>query len=257
MADYNSSLPVRSEADVDERVQVKIVDATNPDTQQMEVDTDGNLHAEAHGNDPAGVDRVLRTSEQGHANVSGLYDGTNNTDPANIGIVAHVRDVAPADNQQTERLTSIENAAGDVRALDISLHDEDGEAYSFTNPLPVFQTESDGDEIVDYNTSTSVAANSSVNHDYTVSAARTFLGSMLSVSGSGKLKAELQLETVAGSSVYNTVAVKFNSTSDPNVDFELKKIIKQITGANVRVVITNRDNQPQDVYSTLLGIERP
>ena len=97
MADYNSGLPIRSEADgADERVQVKVVDSTNPDTQQMTVDTDGNLHAEAHGNDPSGVDRVLRTSEEGHANVSGLYDVAQNTDPANIGLIAHSRSATPA-----------------------------------------------------------------------------------------------------------------------------------------------------------------
>ena len=44
MADYDSGLPIRSEADgTDERVQVKIVDKTNPDTQQATVDTDDNL----------------------------------------------------------------------------------------------------------------------------------------------------------------------------------------------------------------------
>ena len=164
MSDYNSGLPIRSEADgADERVQVKIVDSSNPDTQQMTVDTDGNAHAEAHGNDPAGVDRVLRTSEQGHANVSGLYDVSNNTDPANIGVIAHSRSASPDDTQQTERITSIENSAGDTRALDIALHDESGEAYSFSNPLPVFQTESEGDEIEDYQTSSSIAKDATAN----------------------------------------------------------------------------------------------
>ena len=257
MADYNSGLPIRSEADgADERVQVKVVDSTNPDTQQMVVDTDGNAHAEAHGNDPAGVDRVLRTSEQGHANVSGLYDVSDNTDPANIGVIAHSRSSSPSDAQQTERITSIENAAGDVRSLDISLHDESGEAYSFTNPLPVFQTESEGDEVEDFQTSSSIASDATATHDYSVSASKVFLGSIMSVSGSGKLKAELQLEDAPAAGTYSTIEVKFNSTANPNVEFDMRKITKQVAGANVRVVITNRDNQPQDLYSTLRGIER-
>lgn len=257
MSDYNSALPIRSEADgADERVQVKVVDSTNPDTQQMVVDTDGNAHAEAHGNDPAGVDRVLRTSEQGHANVSGLYDVAQNTDPANIGLIAHSRSSSPADSQQTERLTSVENAAGDARSLDIALHDENGEAYSFSNPLPVFTTESEGDEIVDYQISSSVAKDASVTHDYIVSASKKFLMSCLTVSGSGKLKAELQMEDGPAAGTYSTIAVRFNSTANPNVEFNMKKIASQVAGANVRVVITNRDQQPQDLYSDLLGIER-
>lgn len=257
MSDYNSALPIRSEADgADERVQVKLVDANNPDTQQMEVDTDGNAHVEMHGNDPSNTDRVLRTSELGALTPDGLYDVSTNTKPGNTGLIANTRSASPSDSTQTERLTSIEDSSGAVRALDISLHDESGEPYSFTNPLPVFQTESEGDEIEDYNTSSSVAKDASVNHDYTISAGKLFLGVSLSVSGSGKLKAELQKETAAASGVYNTVEVKFNSTANTNIEFNLYKIFKQIEGANVRVVITNRDQQAQDLYSTLRGIER-
>src|SRR5690606_13158800 len=111
-ADYNSGLPIRSEADgADDRVQTKIVDAQNPDTQQMKVDTDGNAHAEMHGNDPAGIDRVQRLSELGAVTPDGLYDASDNTKPGNIGLIANTRDVTPSDSTQTERLTSIQNAA--------------------------------------------------------------------------------------------------------------------------------------------------
>lgn len=256
MADYDSSLPIRSEADIDERVQTKIVDATNPGAQQMEVDTDGNAHTESHGNDPAGIDRVLRTSEQGHVSINGIYDGTNNTDPSNISMIAHSRNATPGDTQATERLTSIEDSGGTVRALDISLHDEDGEAYSPNNPLPVALSESEGDEIIDYNTSASVLSDASVNHDYTVTALKTFVGHRLYASASGKMKIEVQLETAPASATYNTVYVGFNSTANPNIDISLDRILKQVAGAIVRIVLTNRDNQPQDLYSTLSGIEK-
>jgi len=254
MSDYDSSLPIRTEADVDERVQVKIVDATDPNIQQ-EVDSDGNSHVEAHGNDPGGLDRALRTSELGHASMDGEYHASNNTDPSNIGILAHVRNASPADSQQTERLTSVENVAGDTRSLDVSLHDEAGEPYSQTNPLPVAFAESEGDEIANYQTSAAVASDASVDHDYTVTAAKTFLGRSAWVSGSGKLKVELKLETAAASGVYNTVFVGFNSTGNPNVSLDIGTL-KQVTGAKVRISITNRDNQAQDLYSTLSGIER-
>lgn len=258
MADYNSALPIRSEADgADERVQTKIVDATSPDTQQMEVDSDSNAHVEVHGNNPAGGDEVLRMSELGHAAIDGIYDGTNNTDPSNIAMIGHARDGSPADTQATERITSIEDSGGTVRALDISLHDEDGEAYSATNPLPVTLEENEGDEVCDYQTSASVASDASVNHDYSVTALKTFVGSQIWVSGSGKLKVEVQLEDAPAAGTYTTKLVGFNSTSNPNIPIALNKICgKQVAGANVRLVITNRDNQPQDVYSTLMGVER-
>ena len=54
MADIDSGLPVRSYQDVDERVQVKVVDATTP-TQQMEVDTDGDAHVKAKIRDNSGA----------------------------------------------------------------------------------------------------------------------------------------------------------------------------------------------------------
>ena len=81
MSDKKIGLPVRTEEDVDKKVQVKVVDATNPDTQQMEVDTDGNAHVEMHGNDPAGVDRVLKTSEEGSVDIDGVYDADPRDNP--------------------------------------------------------------------------------------------------------------------------------------------------------------------------------
>jgi len=59
MADQATALPIRTEDDIQERVQVKLVDYLNPGTglaadQQMSVDTDHNAHVEIHGNDEAG-----------------------------------------------------------------------------------------------------------------------------------------------------------------------------------------------------------
>ena len=259
MADYNSGLPVRSEADgADERVQTKIVDATSPDTQQMEVDSDNNAHVEVHGNRADdGADVVLNLSEEGKPNPRGDYEVDDNSEPASIGMVAGARSANNDRTDQTEHLTSVEDSGGTVRALDMSLHDEDGEAYSLTNPLPVAISESEGDEVCDYNTSAAVVKDASVNHDYTVTAATTFIGSRIWASGSGKMKVEVQLETAPAAGTYNTAFVAFNSTSNPNIDIPLDKICaKQVAGAIVRIVMTNRDNQAQDLYSTLVGIER-
>lgn len=253
MADYNSSLPVRSQVDADERVQVKIVDATSPTTRQMIVDADSNAHVEIHGNDPAGVDRVVKVSEAGSMDVDGVYNASTNTQPANIGVVAAARTATPGDSDQTKRITAI--SSGTVHALDISLHDEAGNPYSATNPLQVVMIESEGVEVNDYQVSSSVAAGASVDHDYTVTALKTLQLSQFHGTASGKAKFELKVETGVGTGTFLTRFVFFNSTAQPNADLTLKEHLAVAAGVRVRVSITNRDNQAQDLYSTVSGHE--
>lgn len=251
MADYDSSLPIRSEADgADERVHVKIVDGSTP-SRRATVDTDGNLHVEMHGNDPATVDRVLRLSELGALTPDGVYHVSDNTKPGNVGLVASVRDAAPGDSTQTQRLTAVTN--GTKRLLDISLHDEDGTAYSQSNPLPVTISESEGEEVNNYNTAVNVAKNATSNHDYT--ATDTFILTQISASASGKCRIEIMIEDGPGDDTYTTRFVMFNSTANPNMEKVLREPITVATGVKVRVARTNIDNQPQDLYSTISGHE--
>lgn len=256
MADFDSQLPVRSEADGDGRVQTKLVDSTNPGSQQGEIDSDNNLHVEVNGDDPGGTERILRLSEQGHASIDGIHDGTNNSDPSNIGLIAHSRAASPSDTEQTERLTSVIDSGGTIRALDIALHDESGNAYSSSNPLPVTISNTEGTLVHDYQTTASVAGGSSVQHDYTVSSSTTLSVEQVWATGSGKIKLELQVEDSVGAGTYTTQAVGFNSTADPNINFALERPIEVSADVNVRVQLTNRDRQAQDLYSTLVGVER-
>ena len=253
MADYNSSLPVRSEADADERLQSKIVDFTTP-AQGMVVDADGNAHAEMHGNNPAGSDEVLRLSELGAVVPDGVYHATNNSDPGNIGIVVHTRGATPADADQVIRATGI--SASTVHAMDIALHDEDGVPFSEANPLPVYQSPSPGDPIHNYDTSSAIAANASDNHDYTVSASRTLYLTEIWAAASGKMKIELREETAAGAGTFNTIAVGFNSTANPNISIRFAVPLEVEANKILRITRTNLDNQAQDVYSTFVGSER-
>lgn len=253
MADYNSSLPVRSEADgADERLHVKIVDGSTP-AQRAIVDTDGNLHIEMHGDDPAGTDRVVRTSELGALTPDGIYDVADNTMPGNMGLIAHSRNAAPDETTQTERLTSIQSADSTVRALDMSLHDEDGEPYSNSNPLPVTISESEGTEVNDYNTAAAVAAAAVSNHDYT--AVGDFIFTQFHATASGKCKLQVAIETAVASGVFNNRFVMFNSTSTPNMSLTLREPITVAAGVRVRLIRTNLDNQAQDLYSTITGHE--
>lgn len=112
-----------------------------------------------------------------------------------------------------------------------------------------------GTEICAYNTSASLAGGASVNFDYTVTALNTLTLEQAWTSGSGKIKTVLGVETAAASGTYNTKFVGFNSTSSANIEMPIKKLLKQVAGAKIRITITNRDVLPQDVYSTLTGSE--
>lgn len=254
MADYNSSLPVRTEADgTDERLHCKIVDGSTP-SQRATVDTDGNLHIEAHTNDPAGVDRVLRSSELGALTPDGVYHASDNTIPGNLGLIASSRNVSPGNTTQTMRVTAVQGTTPNtVWALDVSMHDEAGNPFSASNPLPVTSVDSEGTEVNDYNTASAVAAAASSNHDYT--ATGTFKFSGVWAAASGKMKIEVRVETAVASGVFNTRFVGFNSTANPNIFMDIKENITVATGVRVRVVRTNLDNQPQDLYSSVMGHE--
>jgi uncharacterized lipoprotein YehR (DUF1307 family) len=107
-----------------------------------------------------------------------------------------------------------------------------------------------GTETVNYDTTAAVAGGATDNHDFLVTSG----GKLFQVwsSASGKLKSEVQIETGSATGTFNTVAVGFNSTSNPNIDTKFAKYATVPTGARVRVIRTNRDNQAQDVYSTIV-----
>lgn len=254
MADYNSALPVRSQADgADERVQVKIRDSANPSLGAV-VDADGNLHTEMHGNDPAGTDRVLRISEQGALTPDGVYNVATNTKPGNVGIIAHTRSASPGDATQNKRVTSV-TGSSNREALDVAITDENGAPFTASNPLPVTSVDSEGTEVNNYNTAAALAAAGTSNHDYTVTAATTLKLSQIWATASGKLKITVQVETGVASGTFNTVFVAFNSTANPNIQLPINEHITVAAGVRVRVIRQNNDNQAQDVYSTISGHE--
>jgi len=255
MADYDSGLPIRSEIDgSDERVHVKIVDGTtSPAINQTKVDDDNNLHVEIHGNDPAGDDQVIRTSELGAITPDGIYHSSDNTKPGNIGLISSSRATSPSDSTQDFRLTGVQGSVDDeVHALDVALHDEAGNPYSDTNPMPVtILNDESGDEVVSFDASSvDLARHASETQEYTVTALKVLRLNKIMASASGKIKVELK---VAGS----VIAVKFNSTANPNVEFSFNKPISVAAGAKVEVVFTNLDYQAFACYSTILGLEVP
>jgi hypothetical protein len=107
-----------------------------------------------------------------------------------------------------------------------------------------------GTEQLDYDTAT-VASAATSNHDYTTTG--TFRLSQIHVTASSSQKAEIQVETGAATGVFNTVAVLFTSEADLNADWTPVAPPQVISGARVRIIRENTDNQSQDLYSTITG----
>lgn len=149
----------------------------------------------------------------------------------------------------------IRDLAAATDSVSAWLKDESGNPFSSSNPLPVVLLESEGVEKNDYNTGSAIAGGANSNHDYTVTAAKTLQLTQIEAAASGKMKIEVQIESGVGTNTFATKFVKFNSTSDASVSISLREPISVAAGVRVRVIRTNRDNQAQDVYSTISGHE--
>lgn len=126
-------------------------------------------------------------------------------------------------------------------------------AINTDGSINVVTQEDTGLEIIDYNTAAALAAGASSNHDWTSAAASKL--HQVFASASGKLKIEVQIETAAASGTFNTIAVGFNSTANPNIDIKLAKYAAVPNGARVRVIRKNNDISAQDVYSTTVAVQ--
>jgi hypothetical protein len=130
-----------------------------------------------------------------------------------------------------------------------------GAYVSSSNPLPVIiDPAAAGTPVVDYKTA-APAAGASDNHDYTVTSGKTLHLMSIESSASGKAEMMLQIETGVATGVFTTKSVQFNSTATPNMTFPLPAPLLVAAGVRVRVVMTNRENQADSVYSTINGFE--
>jgi hypothetical protein len=252
----------------DGRVQIKLVGAASATVGataafQQHVDSDGNAHIESHGNKPGGTtDVALRLSELGATNADGLYSLADNTIPSSTGLVGLIRSDVPSVTQQTLRLTAKANtdgvgaAIGATRSLDVSLHDQNGNSYTLTNPLPVSVEESAGVEVHDQNTAAALAAAASDNHNYTVVAGTTFIINQVVCDAAGDARYDLQIGNGAVVEVFTRKAVHYSSNSKGG-DITFSKGLPVVAGATnrtVRVIRKNMDNKPEDIHTTIVGV---
>lgn len=244
-----TALPIRTEADATEKVQVRILDKTT-DANQLQVEANGNAMVKVHGQNPASADVILKLSELGNANEDGIYDATNNSLPSTSGLMAVQRATTPAASDQIKHISAI--SSGTVHALDVSLHDASGNVFNSGNPLAVTVVDAaSGTPVNDYKKAAAVASAGSDNHDYTVAGSILIFKRVIG-SSAGKASMEIQIDPT-GSAGYSTVGFLFNSVSTPTMLFELEPADVAV-GGKIRVIMKNLEpGHSEDLHSTILG----
>ena len=270
MADFDSSLPIRTESDGD--VVIFLADPSTPankiavesdgsinvnadlatgakviitdGTEDLEVNADGSINAVVTATD-------LDIRDLDFANDSVDVSGSSVTvsatdlDIRDLVFATDKVDVSGSDVTATVTATDL-----DIRDLDASsdsvaahLFDESGVAFSSSNPVPVEFFDSKA-ESFDFSQGNAIAKNAT--HTHTFAAPTDYKLKDVYVGGSGKLRAELRIDG-------NVVAVGFNSTANPQVSWRFQKGLNA-SSVDVVVLIENLDNQAQNVYSTVVGL---
>lgn len=170
-----------------------------------------------------------------------------------------IRDLVFATDKVDVSGSSVTVTATDLDIRNLNLTDDAVKisantiANSLTNPIFVQLTNGViTGEVNDYNTGAAVAAAGTSNHDYTVTS--TMKLKSIICSASGKAKFMLQVGPVAS---LVTKAVQFTTPTDPNCVFTFDPPIEipSTSTGTVRIIRTNRENQAQDVYSTIIGLD--
>lgn len=94
---------------------------------------------DSHGINRLAVDGMF-TAEvdvQVDVDIQGEYNASTNPDPDDIGVILSSRNSSPGKINQIQRPTAKRGTSDtDTVSMDVSLHDEDGNKYSDTNPVP-------------------------------------------------------------------------------------------------------------------------
>lgn len=300
MADYNSSLPIRTENPGD--VVAKIGDGTTP-SQQLSVDASGRIIVKLTDGSGTAITSQVNGAQQAldvGINVAGVQvdprairaltssdvvtvdQGTSpwvtkdqSDGPVTPGTVASFSQLAGGQyNSSLPTLTTAQQAALQVDASGrllvgsiasplpagtnnigkVSIQDSSGNPFTEANPLPVTISDAvaGSTEVLDYKAATAVAASASDTHTYTITSGKHLTLQKVIASGSGKIKMEVKLGTIASEV---TKVVMFNSTASPNCIYEFKSPQSLADTSDVLIIITNLDNQAQNVYSTVEGYE--
>lgn len=218
------------------------VDVTGSDITATVSATDLDIRDLVFATDKVDVSGSAVTVSATDLDIRNLVFATDKVDVSGSAVTA----VVTATNLDIRDLTHVSDSIKIGDGTDFLAVNTDGS-------INVVAQEDSGTEIVNYNTSVALASGATSNHDWT-SAAVSRLYQVLA-SATGKLKITVQIETGAATNTFNTIAVGFNSTATPNIDINLSKYALVPSGARVRVIRQNNDNQSQDVYSTIVAVQ--
>lgn len=289
MSNANTSLPVRTENDGD--VVVRLGDSLVP-SQQLTVNPDGSVNITDNGGSIT-VDGEVELGAATLAALENITVSATDLDIRDLAFATDKVDVSGSDITSTVTATDFDirdlvfatdkvDVSGSIIALDsttlaalenitVSATDLDirdltsaSDSVAIANaagiPLEinadgsinVVPQEDPGTEVVNFDESADLAGGATSNHDL-VFATPSRLYQVLGTA-SGRSEIRIQIESGAGTGIFNTVAVRLNSTATPDMDMTLSKYAAIPAGARVRVIRTNRDNQPLSISTTIVGI---
>lgn len=287
MADYNSSLPVRTENDGD--VVIRVGDATLP-SQQLKVNSDGSVNITDNSGsitvDATDLDiRNLSSAQDSVEVLQATHDNLNLNANIQVGDT-DVSNANPVPISDGNSSITIDNAdltemngkiasnygasTGAVRVAS-QIGNASG-AADFGNGVISAQTlrtasvVTDGSDVLAINTDGSInvvitdsTPGTQVNDYNTESAIAAGASSTHTYTSTGNFYLT-QVEASASGKMKieiqvdgTTVFVKFNSSAAPNLSLELSQPILVTSGDTVTIIRTNRDAQPMDFYSTISG----
>jgi hypothetical protein len=246
MADYDSSLPVRTRLPTGNAdVVVGICDA-NIISQQLAVSSAGRI----------GV--TIRDATTDANSVVVDSSGRLSVKTANAGdIVAKIVDTAGTNT------LSVDSSG----RISVKLYDAAGNAWNIgqqtmSNSMPVVIASDQSPvnvnivstvsehRIHDFNVGTNIAKDASSTHTYTNNTGSTVHIEKIFASASGAMKVEVKVGP-SGSTV--TKAVAFTTSATPNAQIDFPNEIDVANGEVIEVIRTNRDKAAMDVYSYING----
>jgi len=218
---------------------------------------------------PAGALRVdgsaVTQPVSGTVSISGTVAVTQSTSPwitqdnhdENYGTVGATTLRTAAQIGNATGAADFNNGATDAQTLRVAANlAVAGANVTSLNPVPVTLVSSvAGTSVDDFKDASAIAAGSSDNHDYTVTAGKTLTLTQVESSASGKAKMTIQIETGVATNVFTTKFVQFNSTATPNMSIAPVAAISVAAGVRVRCIMMNNDLAAMDLYSTICGTE--
>lgn len=257
MADIEKGLPVRSEDDLQQKVQVKIVDHVDPNgvDKQTEV-SEKKVHVRVFAKDSDAVDRQILLSQEGHIQSNGDYDAATNKRPSSQGLIVSDRTAVPDETSMNFRPTGV---AGndDTFSQDVAIRDSNGQRIDNNNPLPVYFEENPGDEICEYSEDV-VAAEATATHSYTVVDGKDFLLKQVACASSGRSKFLIEIGDGAATETFTAKRVLFVSESSQDNEGMFAtpiKVVGTANGTTIRITKENRDDDDaQSLYTSIIGI---